>query len=104
MVTICGKKFKYCQLYYGVPHVLLLEPQLFTVYATVYTKPLSRILRNHGLECHFFADEPQLFVFMEPVQAQVDGCVGRLELCCSDIRAWMGRNFLKLNDDKTESC
>ena len=48
-----------------------------------------------------FPDDSQLFLFVEPVQAQVDGCVERLGLCCSDIGAWMGRNFPKLNDDKT---
>ena len=39
---------------------------------------------------------------MEPIQTQVDGFVRRLELCRSDICAWMGRNFLKINDAKTE--
>ena len=39
---------------------------------------------------------------MKPVQANVDGAIGRLEKCCHDIRTWMRRSFLKLNDDKTE--
>ena len=30
------------------------------------------------------------------------GPMGRLEKCCHDISTWMRRNFLKLNDDKTE--
>ena len=48
------------------------------------------------------ADDSQLYVFVKPVQANVDGAIGRLEKCCHDIRTWMRRNFLKLNDDKTE--
>ena len=28
--------------------------------------------------------------------------MGRLELCCGDICTWIGRNFLRLNNDKTE--
>ena len=48
------------------------------------------------------ADDSQLFVFVKPVQANVDGAIGRLEKCCHDIRTWLQRNFLKLNDDKTE--
>ena len=41
-------------------------------------------------------------MFVKPVQANVDGAIGRLEKCCHDIRTWMRRNLLKLNDDKTE--
>ena len=98
VVTICGEKSKSCLLGYGVPQGSVLGPQLFTVYSML----LSRILREHGLKYHFFADDSQLFAFVEPVRAPVGGCAGRLELWCSDIRAWMGRNFLRLDDDKTE--
>ena len=41
-------------------------------------------------------------MFVKPVQANVDRAISRLEKCCHDIRTWMRRNFLKLNDDKTE--
>ena len=68
----------------------------------MYTSPLGRIIRAHGLDYHLFADDSQLYVFVKPVQANVDGAIGRLEKCCHDIRTWMRRNFLKLNDDKTE--
>ena len=68
----------------------------------MYTSPLGRIIRAHGLDYHLFADDSQLYVFVTPVQANVDGAIGRLEKCCHDICTWMRRNFLKLNDDKTE--
>lgn len=87
-----------CRLNFGVPQGSVLGPQLFTV----YTMPLGRILRAHGLEYHFFADDTQLYVFVRPIRAQVDGAIGRLEQCCKDIRTWMRGNFLKLNDAKTE--
>ena len=64
--------------------------------------PRGRILRAHGLDYHLFADDLQLYVFVTPIQAQLDGAIGRLERCCEDIRAWMRSNFLKLNDAKTE--
>ena len=56
----------------------------------------------HDLDYHLFADDSQLYVFVKPVQANVDGAIGRLEKCSHDIRTWMRSNFLKLNDGKTE--
>ena len=54
------------------------------------------------MDYHLFADDSQLYVFVKPVQANVDGAIGRLEKCCHDIRTWMRSNFLTLNDGKTE--
>ena len=98
VVSIRGEHSDSCLLRYGVPQGSVLGPQLFTV----YTSPLGRIIRAHGLDYHLFADDSQLYVFVKPVQANVDGAIGRLDKCCHDIRTWMRRNFLKLNDDKTE--
>ena len=98
VVAIGGEHSDSHLLRYGVPQGSVLGPQLFTV----YTSPLGRIIRAHGLEYHLFADDSQLYVFVKPVQANVDGAIGRLEKCCHDISTWLRRNFLKLNDDKTE--
>ena len=98
VVAIGGEHSDSHLLRYGVPQGSVLGPQLFTV----YTSPLGRIIRAHGLEYHLFADDSQLYVFVKPVEANVDGAIGRLEKCCHDISTWMRRNFLKLNDDKTE--
>jgi len=68
----------------------------------VYTRPLGGIIRSHGLDYDFYADDSQLFVFARPVQAQVDKAVDRVRLCVHDIRIWMRNHFLKLNDGKTE--
>ena len=73
-------------------------PQLFSV----YTRPLGSLIRSHGLDHNFYADDSQLFVFVRPVQAQVDGAVDRVQLCVRDIHIWMRNHFLKLNDSKTE--
>ena len=60
-----------CLLRYGVPQGSVLGPHLFTV----YTSPLGRKIHAHGLEYHLFADDSQLFVFVKPVQANVDGAL-----------------------------
>ena len=98
VVSIRGEHSDSCLLHYGVPQGSVLGPQLFTV----YTSPLGRIIHAHGLDFHLFADDSQLYVFVKPVQANVDGAIGRLQKCCHDIRTWLWRKFLKLNDDKTE--
>ena len=98
VIAIGGEHSDSCLLHYGVPQGSVLGTQLFTV----YTSPLGRIIRAHGMEYHMFADDSQLYVFVKPVQANVDGAIGRLEKRCHEIRTWMRRYFLKLNDDKTE--
>ena len=57
----------------GVPQGLVLGPQLFSI----YTRPLGGIIRSHGLAYDFYADDLQMFIFVEPVQALVDGAMDR---------------------------
>ena len=58
VVAIGGEHSDSCLLRYGVPQGSVLVPQLFTM----YTSPLGRIIRAHGLEYHLFADDSQLCV------------------------------------------
>ena len=55
------------------------------------TASLAAIARKHGLKCHFYADDTQLYITLE-----------RIEKCIEEIAAWMKSNFLKLNGDKSE--
>ena len=83
---------------YGPNSSLCIWPQLFSLYMI----PLGRIVRKHGLDYHFYADDCQLYIFVKPVQGLVDIAAGRMRRCIEDIRIWMRADFLKCNGDKTE--
>ena len=81
----------------GVPQGLVLGPQLFCL----YTVPLIVIARKHGLNCHFYADDSQLYITLEPDTCSPNSTLERIEKCIEVIAAWVS-NFLKLNGDKSE--
>ena len=66
----------------------------------IWTFPLGDIVRSHGLSCHFYADDTQLYCSFKR-HDQV-ASVKVIESCLNDIDAWMLANMLKLNRDKTE--
>ena len=69
-------------------------PVLFTV----YTGTLAFLLEAHGVNYHFFAEDTQLYIRVEnTVEAK-----HRLSSLLSDLKIWMARRNLKLNDGKTE--
>lgn len=64
---------------YGVPRGSVLGPVLFIL----YTGPIGQIIRRHGLDFHFYADDTQL--------------------CVAEIKACMTYHRRMLNSDKTEA-
>ena len=81
-------------LQYGVLQGSVLVPVLFTV----YTSTLAFLLEAHGVSYHFFADDTQLYIKVE----DIDEAKHRLSSLLSDLKIWMARRKLKLNDGKTE--
>ena len=81
-------------LQYGVPQGFVLGPVLLTV----YTGTLAFLLEAHGVSYHFFADDTQLYIRVE----NIDEAKHRLSSLMSDLKIWMARRQLKLNDGKTE--
>ena len=84
-------------LLYGVPQGSVLGPILFTL----YTSPLSSIIAKFkNLKHHFYADDTQIYIAINPANAS--SAISELQACLLEIRDWMNDNKLKLNPDKTE--
>ena len=77
----------------GVPQGSVLEPLLFTL----YTAPLSSLIRAHDLNTHSYAE-----LYLAFHSQELDSELACIETCLEEVRKWMLSNFLKLNDNKTE--
>ena len=66
----------------------------------LYLLPLGVILRHHNIGYHIYADDTQLYISFkgkDPLDS-----LTKLSMCISDIRLWMIKNKLKINDSKTK--
>ena len=61
---------------------------------------MGAIIKYHGLQYSIYADDTQVYLSFDLKDAK--NALQRLIACLSDIRSWMIRNKLKINDDKTE--
>ena len=73
----------------------MLRPNLFTLYML----PLGKMIRQHGINFHCYADDTQLYLSMKPDETKR---LARLQACLKDIKTWMTQNFLLLHSYKTE--
>ena len=97
VVNINGESSTPHVLPYGVPQGSVLGPALFSCYTT----PLGDIISSHGMMRHFYADDTQLYITFKPPE-DTENTIKAIESCIASVRTWMQRNYLKLNDDKTE--
>jgi len=87
---------EFANLVCGVPQGSVLGPMKFCLYLL----PLGAILKYHGIGYHIYADDTQLYISFkcnDPL-----AYLPKLNNCISDIRVWMIKNKLKINDSKTE--
>ncbi len=95
-VTINSISSENVPLRFGFPQGSTIGPFGFKL----YTKPLTEIAHKHNINIHLYADDTQLYTSFDPENSKSE--IEKLEACINDIKTWMGRNFLQLNDSKTE--
>ena len=64
----------------------------------LYLLPHGAILRHHNIGYHIYADHTQLYISFkckDPLES-----LTKLNICISDIRLWMIKNKLKINNSK----
>ena len=83
----------------GVPQGSVLGPILFSL----YTSDLGRLIESFGIGRQFFADDSQLINKFSPDPDVIQAVIRNLEECCHQIKNWMLKNRLKLNEEKTEA-
>jgi len=91
-----GQASKVQQLSFGVPQGSVLGPLLYVL----YTAKLSRVITQHGLRFHQYADDSQIYISTTVGEEAL--AVQRFTACVKAINDWMSSSRLKLNPTKTE--
>ena len=91
-VSKSAMKFVRC----GVPQGSVLGPILFLL----YTADLLRLIEQHGLHPHLYADDVQIYGACAP--SATHQLSQQIAACVDDVALWMRSNRLQLNTAKTE--
>ena len=67
---------------------------------TLYTTPLGKIIKEHNINYHMYADDTQLYKSVPFSDLQL--LVQSIETCSVNVKKWMTDNKLKMNNEKTE--
>ena len=92
-IQIEGVISEFAKLACGVPQASVLGQLKFCIYMLL----IGSIMRHHDIDFHIYADDDtQLYVSFDLSNPNV--ALDRMNLCISDLRIWMIRNKLKIND------
>ena len=96
LVRCCGSSSNPTVVQCGIPQGSVLEPILHLL----YTADMLKLIKDHGLNPHLYADDTQIYGSCAP--SSTEQLLTRVSACVSDVAAWMKSNRLQLNTDKTE--
>ena len=83
----------------GVPQGSCLGPLLFTIYAS----KLFEVVKTSLPIAHAYANDSQLYLSFKPDSGLSETeAITSMERCIKAVRAWMLKDKLKLNEEKTE--
>ncbi|KAL2104366.1 hypothetical protein ACEWY4_001234 [Coilia grayii] len=94
-VRIGSSSSKSAPIKCGIPRGSILGPLLFSLYML----PLGSIFEKYGIQYHCYADDTQFYI---PIKSDDASSMTKVLDCLNDIQCWMSRNFLQLNENKTE--
>ena len=79
------------------------NPCVGSLLFVIYAFNLFAIMEKQLPNAHCFADDTQLHYSFKPDDtSSLDGAIRAMNRCISDLRYWMIKDRLMINDDKTE--
>ena len=66
-----------------------------------YIAPLAKLLHQHNMQHHLYADDTQLYVTFPPTDHMQ--ALARMEACIQEVKTWLCDNGLVMNENKSEA-